>query len=242
LTVSEHGYTFELGSVIFAAGRHPVTFQVIGPDGQPVTGYQPTHDKDLHFIAARRDLTSFQHVHPTLDEAGTWSTELDLTPGVWRFFADFRPAGLDQTMTLGIDASVAGDFDPQPLPPIAQTSRIDAYEVALAGRLVAGQPSELTLTISRDGSPVTDLQPYLAAYGHLVALRVGDLAYLHVHPEGHPGDDSTPPGPAIVFHIVAPTAGAYRLFLDFQHGDVVRTAEFTVRAERADQQPAGHHH
>ena len=32
---------------------------------------------------------------------------------------------------------------------------------------------------------MTDLQPYLGAYGHLVALRDGDLAYLHVHPGEH---------------------------------------------------------
>ena len=81
--------------------------------------------------------------------------------------------------------------------------------------------------MSRGGTPVTDLQPYLAAYGHLVALRQGDLAYLHVHPDGAPGDGRTEPGPAIVFHTTAPSDGTYRLFLDFKHGGVVRTAEFT---------------
>jgi hypothetical protein len=241
LTISEHGYTIRPTAVILPSGRGPVTFQIIGPDGQPVTGYEPTHDKDLHFIAARRDLTSFQHVHPTLDEAGTWSTELDLTPGVWRFFADFRPAAHGQTMTLGIDVSVAGDYDPRPLPPVDPTARIDDYTVTLTGQLAPGEPSELTLTISREGRPVTDLQPYLAAYGHLVALRAGDLAYLHVHPEGHPGDGSTPAGPDITFFVTPPTPGAYRLFLDFQHDGVVRTAEFTVRAEQSDHRPAEHH-
>jgi hypothetical protein len=76
--------------------------------------------------------------------------------------------------------------------------------------------------------PVTDLQPYLAAYGHLVALREGDLAYLHVHPEGTPGDGKTAAGPGIGFVAEVPSAGGYRLFLDFQHDGVVRTAEFTV--------------
>jgi hypothetical protein len=32
------------------------------------------------------------------------------------------------------------------------------------------------------GRPVGGLQPYLGAKGHLVALREGDLAFLHVHP------------------------------------------------------------
>ena len=102
--------------------------------------------------------------------------------------------------------------------------------MTLAGELVPGRESELTLSVSRDGQHVTDLQPYLAAYGHLVALRDGDLAYLHVHPAGEPGDGTTAPGPDITFHATAPSGGDYRLFLDFQHGDVVRTAEFTARA------------
>ena len=84
--------------------------------------------------------------------------------------------------------------------------------------------------MTRDGEPVTDLQPYLEAYGHLVALRAGDLAYLHVHPDGAPGDGTTPSGPDITFYAEVPSAGAYRLYLDFQHGDEVRTAAFTAVA------------
>lgn len=84
--------------------------------------------------------------------------------------------------------------------------------------------------MTKAGAPVTDLQPYLAAYGHLVALRDGDLAYLHVHPDGAPGDGRTKAGPGITFYAQVPSAGAYRLFLDFQHAGTVRTAEFTALA------------
>lgn len=87
---------------------------------------------------------------------------------------------------------------------------------------------QLTLTVREDGSPVTDLQPYLAAFGHLVVLRAGDLAYVHVHPNGEPGDGVTAPGPDITFHTVAPGPGVYRLFLDFKHRGTVRTAAFTL--------------
>jgi hypothetical protein len=110
------------------------------------------------------------------------------------------------------------------------TAEVDGYTVRLDGELLPGQESELTLSVSRDGEPVTDLQPYLAAYGHLVALRDGDLAYLHVHPAGEPGDGRTQPGPDITFYASVPSSGDYRLFLDFQHDGVVRTAEFTARA------------
>ena len=124
-----------------------------------------------------------------------------------------------------------GTYEPVPLPEPATIAQVvDGYEVTLAGDLMPGQASELTLTVSKDGAPVTDLQPYLAAYGHLVALRAGDLAYLHVHPAGEPGDGVTPAGPGITFYATAPSAGDYRLFLDFQHAGVVRTAEFTLHA------------
>jgi hypothetical protein len=149
-------------------------------------------------------------------------------PGVYRVFADFTPADRADGLTLGTDLSVAGTYRPRHLPPVSRTAEVDGYTVTLDGELTPGQESELTLSVSRDGRPVTDLQPYLEAYGHLVALRDGDLAYLHVHPHGSPGDGSTAPGPDVTFSAAVPSEGAYRLFLDFRHGDEVRTAEFTA--------------
>ncbi|MEU2548234.1 hypothetical protein ABZ618_22815 [Streptomyces roseolus] len=243
LEVSVDGYTLDVDATILAAGpRRPVGFRVTGPDGRPVTDFVAEHEKELHFIAVRRDTAGFQHVHPIRDEKGGWSTELDLEAGDWRFFADIHPAGHDGALTLGIDVAVAGAYAPRPLPEATRTARTGAYTVTLDGVLVPGEASELTLTVHRDDRPVTDLEPYLAAYGHLVALRVGDLGYLHVHPEGHPGDGVTAPGPGISFMAVAPSAGTYRLYLDFQHDGVVRTAEFTVHTTEGAPAHGGHGH
>jgi hypothetical protein len=230
LQVSQDGYTLDVADALPAGVGIPVSFQVLGPDGRPVTDYDTSHEEDLHLIAVRRDLTGYQHVHPTLSADGTWSIPLDLTAGTWRLFTDFDPAGDDPALVLGADVAVAGDHAPQPLPEPSTTAEVDGYTVTLDGQLTPGAESQLTLSVARDGQPVTDLQPYLAAYGHLVALRDGDLAYLHVHPAGSPGDGTTEPGPDITFYATAPSAGDYRLFLDFRHGDVVRTAEFTVHA------------
>ncbi|WP_327085576.1 hypothetical protein OIE66_24850 [Nonomuraea sp. NBC_01738] len=248
LSVSEDGYTLEFDATILPAGAQTVTFRVSGPDGRPVTAFTPEHEKELHLIVVRRDTTGFQHVHPVMDHLGTWRVEVTLEPGDWRFFADIRPAGHDDAMTLGIDVSVAGPYDPQPIPGDTRTSRVGEYTVTLDGDLAPGAAGDLTLGVSRNGRPVTDLQPYLGAYGHLVALRVGDLGYLHVHPDGEPGDGVTEPGPGITFMAAAPSGGTYRLYLDFQHDGVVRTADFTVRAftARPDAAPghashAAHH-
>ena len=88
-----------------AGKRVPVSFRILDAKAEPVTAYTPTHDKELHLIAVRRDLSGFQHVHPTRDAAGTWSAAVDLTPGAWRFFADFDPAGDTEPVTLGAETS-----------------------------------------------------------------------------------------------------------------------------------------
>ncbi len=238
LMTSEGGYTLALAASELAAGEAtPTDFRIWGPDGQALTAYDESHDEDLHLIAVRRDMSGFQHVHPQMAPDGTWSIPLALTAGDWRLFADFDPVGPDEALTLGVDVAVAGNYVPQPLPESATTAEVDGYIVTLDGELVPGQESELTLSIGRDGQPVTDLEPYLAAYGHLVALRNGDLAYLHVHPGGGPGDGRTAPGPDITFYASVPSVGDYRLFLDFKHDGVVRTAEFTAIAGEAIEEP-----
>ncbi|MGW0250726.1 hypothetical protein ACWDYH_29240 [Nocardia goodfellowii] len=229
LMATESGYTLRLDSPQApAAADVPVRFRILDNAGQPVTRYTRAHDKDLHLIVVRRDMTAFQHVHPVLDDTGTWSVPLNLTrAGEYRVFADFTPEG-GENLTLGSDLRVAGNYDARPLPAPSTTATVGDYTVTLNGAVTPGAASKVTLSVSRNGKPVTDLQPYLGAYGHLVALRAADLAYLHVHPEGEPGDGVTPPGPGITFFVTAPSAGDYRLFLDFQHEGVVRTAEFTV--------------
>jgi hypothetical protein len=234
LQVSADGYTLRPVAAAQPAGpRVPFRFDITGPDGTPVTAYEPTHEKELHLIVVRRDLTGFQHVHPVRDAAGRWSVDLDLTaPGTYRVFADFAPAADPSkkeptSVTLGTDIAVAGRFAPAPLPAPATRTSVAGYDVTLAGSPLPGRETELTFTVQRDGAPVTGLQPYLGAFGHLVSLRAGDLAYLHTHPaeEARPG---TAGGPDVRFATTFPTAGDYRLYLDFQVDGAVRTAAFTV--------------
>ncbi|MGV9884616.1 hypothetical protein [Streptomyces sp. NPDC003006] len=233
LQISERGYTLDLKTARVDAGRkEELRFDVVKDStGRNVTAYQKEHDKELHLIVASRDLTTYRHLHPTRAADGTWSTKVELPEaGGYRVFADFRPEGAKEGLTLGADLAVAGEATPKELPAHSTTATVDGYDVTLKGELKTGAGGDLTLNVAKDGKPVTDLQPYLGAYGHLVALRSGDLAYLHVHPNGAPGDGKTEAGPGVSFMATAPSAGAYRLFLDFKHEGEVRTAAFTVHA------------
>jgi len=225
LMVSSQGYTLALDDTALPAGdRVPLRFRVLGPDGAPVTSYDVEHEKRLHLIVVRRDFRGYQHLHPTLADDGTWAVDLALVPGTWRVLADFTPTGAEG-LTLGADVSVAGRVGAAEPDGERSTDRVDGYTVSLVGDLVPGTESGIGVTVTRGGEVVTDLEPYLGADGHLVALREGDLAYLHVHPV------EADSGARVPFVIEVPSVGRYRLFFDFSHGGVVRTASFVVGTE-----------
>ena len=227
LSVSQNGYTLRL-----AASTPALQFQITGPDGKPVTRFDVEHDKRLHLVLVRRDGSGYRHLHPEMAADGTWTTPLTLpAAGTYRVFADFKPEYAAKT-TLGTDIHVPGAYEPQQYTSDSRTFTVDGYTVTLNGDLKAGTESVATVTVTKNGKPVTDLQPYLGANGHLVALRAADLAYLHVHPQDAPGS-----GPEVKFAVEVPTDGRYRLFFDFQHEGVVRTAEFTLGASSTTTAP-----
>ncbi|MBA3605973.1 MAG: hypothetical protein H0W46_08395 [Acidimicrobiia bacterium] len=226
LAVSQDGFTLDLQTPVVDGGvPAELAFAITGPDGRPVTDYTVEHDKELHLVVVGRDLAAYAHVHPERDSRGIWTvTAPPLTPGSYRVFADFTPAG-GGGLTLGADLVVPGDHRPVALPAPAEVATVDGFDVSFRGRLVAGSESEMTVGVTRNGEPVDDLQPYLGALGHLVAIRSGDLAYLHVHPLE---ETAGPGGPSVRFAVEVPTAGTYRLFFDFSHGGDVRTAATTA--------------
>lgn len=267
LAVSAGGYTLQADRTYFASGRAaPFAFRVTDAHGRVVRDeFEVEHDKRLHLIVVRRDTAVFEHVHPRQARDGTWTIDLDLrAPGVYRAYADFKLDG--QRRTLATDLFVPGDFQPRRLPAPATTAaardsasrQVTGIEIGLdAPGLRAGRSATLTFTASRDGRPFTGLEPYLGAKGHLVALREGDLAYLHVHPTAVPvghgdtddkptaGSDGAPsppavhdepsgatPGDRVPFAATFPTPGRYRLFLQVKTSGKVRTAAFTLEVPR----------
>jgi hypothetical protein len=225
LGVSENGYRLVPATMTAASGpRTTYEFSIVDPDGEPLTDFDIEHERKMHLIVVRRDFAGFQHVHPELGADGTWRVELDTSlPGTYRVIADFT-SGDGEAMTLATDLSVPGAFKPRPLPmPERTVDAGDGYEVRIdSAEPDAGAATRVAFTVSRNGKAVDGVQPYLGADGHLVVLREGDLAFLHAHPQGKPGGS----GP-IAFDVDYPSAGAYRMYLQFRHRGEIHTAAFT---------------
>jgi hypothetical protein len=226
LASSTAGFTFAPTEPTLRLGANSFRFRILGADGNAVRRFDVDGGVRLHLIVVRRDFVGYQHLHPRLAADGTWSVPLRVAaPGAYRAYADFDVAG--KKTVLGYDLFVPGNFEPTALPAVRSEATVDGYRVALSHeRLRAGQETKLHFVVSRNGRPVPSFETYVGRRGHLVALRQGDLAYSHVHPEptGRPGE--------IVFHTELATAGNYRIFLQFKRAGVVHTAPFTVEVGR----------
>jgi hypothetical protein len=217
----ESAYALRLGHRNVPAGNdRAITFRVLDARGHAVTAYDERHERDLHLVlVAMQDLRDYQHVHPTLGDDGTWSVDVDLVLGRYRVYADAQPSGAEPMILEAGLRATGGRPVSRPLPPPTDRVSVAGYDVGL---VVA--EGTATFEVTRGGEPVTDLEPYLGAYGHLVVIRRAGMGYLHAHPE----DGAA--GPEVAFEVEFGKPGRHALYFEFQHEGRVRTAMFTVDA------------
>ncbi|MDQ3901526.1 MAG: hypothetical protein M3319_14160 [Actinomycetota bacterium] len=159
---------------------------------------------------------------------GTWTAPLaPAQPGTYRVYTSFiakNASGTAVPLVLSQPLTVPGIPAMTPLPAPSATTQVDGYTLKLASdQLMAGMTHPLTVTVSKHGQPVTDLQPYLDTSAHLTAFHAGDLAFAHLHPQ-----DTANRGPRLSFEAMLPEPGNWRLFLQFQTAGVLHTAEVTL--------------
>ncbi|MEW2147256.1 copper resistance protein CopC [Micromonospora vinacea] len=230
-TVSAGGYTLQPLERSQSPGvRADYRFRIVGTDRQAATRFAVVHDKPLHMIVVGRDLSGYQHLHPTMAPDGTWSVPLTLArPGGYRVYADFSVTtadGKQLPLVLGVDHTVPGAGSPKALPPAQAQATAGPYAVSMTGTPTVGATAPIHFQVNGADTPTpAQLERYLGAYGHLVVVREGDLGYVHVHPEQELVDGT------VKFWLTAPSSGRYRAFFDFQVAGTVHTGEFTINVQ-----------
>ncbi len=214
-------------------------FDIVDDRGEALREFATVHEKIMHVILVRHDLTQFQHLHPTFSGRDGRFTIVNLVvpvEGPYRLFADFTPAGGQQgpdggllPITRSVDLAVGDQERYEPEPPAVATdsAAVGAYEVGLArpDTLRAGEKMRLNFSVRRDGRRVEDLEPYLGANGHAVILREGDLAFIHSHALE---DDRAMRAGELPFMVQFTEPGRYRMFVQFQHRGVVQTVPIAL--------------
>jgi hypothetical protein len=219
-------------------------FSIVDEQGKTLKDFATVHEKLMHFIVVRKDLQQFQHIHPDFNPATGTFTQKNLvipTDGDYRLFADFTPANAQMGsggMALGVtefqDVAV-GDmakYVPQPIGGTESSKVFGEYAVSLASSPTpakTGSDVDLAFKLTRNGSPVTDLQDYLGALGHSVILSEGDLQFIH----GHPTEtDLTKQTGIVDFMVNFPEAKKYKVFTQFQRDGKVFTTDFVIEVQQ----------
>lgn len=189
--------------------------------GAAIEDYVINNEKLLHLIVVSEDLQQFQHVHPVYKDGGVF--ELSVTfpaAGKYKLYADFMPKGMNE-LTRIAEARVSGK---ETAPSILKksetlTALIGGMKVELSFAEPIAPQKQMSMTYTftdeRTGEKVEDLELYLGAVGHVVAIDQSTEQFIHIHPLNWASK-----GPQAVFGVSFPASGLYKMWGQFQrHGE-----------------------
>ena len=216
------------------------------PDSRAVIrDFAVVHEKRFHMFVIGADLAHYDHVHPEQQPDGSWALDLTLPrSGRYRLYSDFLPSGgtpqVDNQplVTSDVEAGDMAAAEGRLVPDGLLNHVVGDLSVTLelpAGGLLAGREEKFLyrLADAKTGKPVEDVEPYLGAWGHSLAVSENMSRVVHAHPvELVPaGRPTARGGPTLTFKAALPEAGTYRIWTQIKRHGEVATAVFTVRAE-----------
>ena len=193
------------------------------------------HEKLMHVIIVSEDLAYFSHIHPIFDDKEDIFTVYHQFPetGKYKIWVDFKPKDGNQTLvTFKLDNMIGNAHKPIRITKERQyTKQIDEnhkVELFIPKVIESNKLVNLKFIIlDQNSNPITDLTPLMGAGGHSVIIDSSLKEFLHVHPiEGVSTDWKG--GPAISFNTVFPNRGLYKAWGQFQHQNVIITADFVL--------------
>lgn len=197
--------------------------------GNAINNFDLNHEKKMHLIVVSKDLSYFDHIHPEYKAKGLFEIDTQFPAGgEYKLFADYVPTGGSAT-TKSNWIKVEGAAQPATaITPDSQLTRtVNGKTVTLSyDHLMAGMDVNLTFHIvdEKTKQPVTDLQPYLGAVGHVVILSADAEQYLHVHPT-----EEKAKGPDAKFMTKFPASGVYKIWGQFQQNGQTFIVPFVVK-------------
>jgi len=217
----------------------PLRFRVYqSPGDMPVDDLQVEHEKLMHVIGVRDDLSEFFHIHPQRFSSGMWQVIHTFTNGGrYQIWSDIKRRGTVYSFAQ-VPVVVAGKLQPGALPVIPKfRDTRDGYEISLEGaeELRVGKTNSLQIVVRNSSGAPVRMDFFLGALMHLVLVKEDLSVYLHGHAENHDKSQVT-----IYFKEMFPLPGNYKLFAQFRPAksklpmDEAILAEFWVKVANAN--------
>ncbi len=203
-----------------------------------ITDFEVAHEKKLHVFVVSEDLSFFAHVHPELVDAAKGAWRLVQTfpaPGRYRVYADFKSISAGPVVTMSVFDVVGAQPETKPLvvdTAATATKSFGDLSVTLTtspSPVAAGDVTLSYLIKDAAGQDVTDLEPYLGAFGHLFILNEDRVTMAHAHPEDAAASADLRGGPTVAFHAKLSKAGRYKLWAEFKRSGAVVTTDWVVQ-------------
>ncbi len=188
----------------------------------PVTRFRNVHEKLFHLFVVSQDLQFFSHEHPVLRQGGKFAASVTFPgAGLYRMLADYYPDG--GTPQLAVKSLIVPGEGSGAAALVRDYSAKDASNLHV--ELVTDPPQPIagtkTMMFFR-ATPAEGLEPYLGAWGHMLAASDDVVDLIHEHPFLAEG------GPQIQFDVIFPRSRTYRVWVQFQRLGVVNTVHFDV--------------
>lgn len=248
--VTDYVVSWSASPSLTAGVESEFSITVTDQAGRPIEDLQTNHERVIHTIFVSADLETFIHRHHedyadlTVDDIRAATFHFPVTfPTSGAHLAMFDYAHQNQWLKSTDTVEVSGvPAQAAAYNPDFSTERdLGDVRVSLTwgASPVAGYEASLSVNITEaDGTAVTDLTQYLGADGHM-ALVSADLAISsHTH-AWFPGMGDMSPtmemphlysGPDLPFAFTFPTAGVYKLWIQFtrESADTVYVAPFLI--------------
>jgi len=212
-----------------------LTFQITDKrTGKLLTRYQPFMEKLMHVVVLRRDLLSYDHIHPEYDGKDTFTISHTFpTDATYYLFVEYSPPDFYENLSVAkltvgsLDNDTAASLS---LDDFTETFA-DDYRVTLKTPEVikVNDTVDFSFTLEDiNGAPITNLETYLGSFGHMSAVSEDLQTYTHVHPITIPLASTDFGGPTVQFSTFFPKPGKYKLFTQFKHKGKVFVTDFVV--------------
>ncbi|MGO4694167.1 hypothetical protein AB4Z50_07780 [Paenibacillus sp. 2TAB26] len=199
-------------------------------NGAAVEAYEITNEKLMHLIVVSGDLQHFQHVHPVYNGGGEFEVPISLpSGGGYKLYADFLPKGMNELTRMGEVEVQGAAFETTVLKPSEDlAANVDGMRVELAFAEPILPQTMLTMTYTftdeKTGEPIKDLELYLGAVGHVVAIDQSTQQFIHIHPLNWASS-----GPQAVFGVSFPVEGLYKVWGQFQRNGQTIVVPFVIQ-------------